>query len=154
MKSQKGITMLTLVVYVASFLVVAGIVGAITTYFYNNMSLLNGNSASSADYNKLNVYIMKQAKTSGVQVSGKTDNPKKVNQGSDESVKYITFKLPNGTENTFCTIGDILYFNKIKLCENVTDFTVDTSTNGDKQSVTITVVISNIQYKTTYALES
>ena len=54
MKSQKGVTMLALVIYVASFMLITGIVGAITTYFYNNIKLIDTNIATNSEYNKLN----------------------------------------------------------------------------------------------------
>ena len=47
MKSQKGITMLSLVIYVASFLAVTGVVAAITTFFYNNIKVINTDMGSS-----------------------------------------------------------------------------------------------------------
>jgi len=46
-KSQKGITMISLVIYVGCFLAISGIVGAITVFFYNNTSLLNSEVYSS-----------------------------------------------------------------------------------------------------------
>ena len=41
MKSNKGIAMVSLVIYVASFLVITTLVGTISTYFYNNINLVN-----------------------------------------------------------------------------------------------------------------
>ena len=41
MKANKGIAMISLVIYVASFLVITTIVGTISTYFYNNMNLID-----------------------------------------------------------------------------------------------------------------
>lgn len=154
MKSQKGVTMISLVIYVSSFLVIAGIVGAITTYFYNNMDIVEASASSSAEYNKLNVYLLKQTKSSDVTLVGYTDNPHKVVEidGSDENASYITFKLQNGKENTFVHVNDILYFNKIKLCENVEKFEVNVE-EGDKTTLVITVQISNKQYKTKYVIE-
>ena len=54
MKANKGIAMISLVIYVASFLVITTIVGTISTYFYNNMNLIDSSVGSSAEYTKLN----------------------------------------------------------------------------------------------------
>ena len=49
MKANKGIAMISLVIYVASFLVITTIVGTISTYFYNNMNLIDSSVWSSAE---------------------------------------------------------------------------------------------------------
>ena len=64
MKSQKGITMLSLVIYVASFLAVTVVVAAITTFFYNNIKVINTDMGSSSYYNKLNLYMANETKKS------------------------------------------------------------------------------------------
>ncbi len=61
LKFQKGVTMLSLVIYIASFLVVAGVVAGITIFFYNNTSLLDTEVYSAAEYNKLNMYLVKES---------------------------------------------------------------------------------------------
>lgn len=171
MKSQKGITMISLIIYVASFLVIAGIIGAITTYFYNNIEIMDKNSGSSAEYNKLNVYLLKQVKTKGVavekygnQVEKDSKTETEINEaieangididedGIKDDISYITFNLPNGTKNSFTKVDDKLYFNKIKLCENINEFKI--KVNQDIQTtVEILVQISNKQYSTKYVLE-
>jgi hypothetical protein len=62
-KSQKGITMVSLVIYVASFLTVTLLIGYITTFFYNNVDVLNSTAGGAADYNMLCTYIKKECKT-------------------------------------------------------------------------------------------
>lgn len=150
MKSQKGITMISLVIYVAGFMVVTGIVGAITTYFYNNMNVIDSSASSSVEYNKLNVYLLKQVKSPDVVLEGYTESPHK--DFNEENANYITFKLQDGSKNTFLHVGDILYFNKIKLCEEVEKFEVSVE-KAEKTSITVTVQIANNQYKTKYVLE-
>ena len=150
MKSQKGITMISLVIYVVGFMAVTGIVGAITTYFYNNMNVIDSSASSSVEYNKLNIYLLKQVKSPDVVLEGYTEKPHKDLNG--ENVNYITFKLQDGTKNTFLHVGNILYFNKIKLCEEVEKFEVSVE-EAEKISITVTVQIANNQYKTKYVIE-
>ena len=64
-KSQKAITMVSLVIYIGCFLVITGIIGAVTVFFYNNTSLLNSEVYSSAEYNKLNMYLVKESEEQG-----------------------------------------------------------------------------------------
>ena len=62
MKSNKGVAMMTLVIYVASFFTITALVGTISTYFYNNMEYVNTNVGGSSEYNKLNLYILSKIK--------------------------------------------------------------------------------------------
>ncbi len=61
MESQKGITMMSLVIYVSSFLIIAGIIAALTTFFYNNTALIDSQTYSAAEYNKINAYLVKES---------------------------------------------------------------------------------------------
>lgn len=144
MKSQKGVTMLSLVIYVASFVLVAGIVGTITTYFYNNMKIIDTNIGSSSEYNKLNLYFIKQTKTDGVSIDSYNS--------SDSADKYITFLQADGTKNTFVKLGDILYYNNIKLCSNVEDFKTEVDTSTGKTIVKVFFKVSGTAFSTNYVL--
>ena len=64
---------------------------------------------------------------------------------------YITFEKSDGTTNTFVKIGDIIYFNKIKLCEDVEIFKaiVDRS---QKESILLEVKIGGKTFNSQYAL--
>lgn len=160
MKNHKGITMVSLVIYIASFLVVAGIVGSVTTYFYRNMSILNTNSGDAADYNKMNIYMIKTVKTTGVRVDSYTDHGAKTIDG--HGVDYISFKNPNGTKSTYLWYDGILYFvyqveeepvKEIPLCDNVSKFKVSVSQQNGKEIVSVLIKINNNQYSTTYTLD-
>jgi Tfp pilus assembly major pilin PilA len=61
LKSQKGITLMSLVIYIASFLIVAGIISGITIFFYKNTTLMDTEVYSAAEYNKLNMYLVKES---------------------------------------------------------------------------------------------
>lgn len=141
MKSQKGVTMLSLVIYVASFMLVTGIIGAITTYFYNNMKIIDTSIGSSAEYNKLNLYIAKQTKNDGVTVK---NNP--------EDENNITFVHTDGTQNTFVKKGDLLYYNYTKLCSNVEEFKINIDESTGKTVVNIYFQVSGKAFSTKYVL--
>ena len=143
MKSQKGITMMSLVIYVASFMLITGIVGTITTYFYNNMKIMDANIGSNAEYNKLNLYMAKLVKEKGT-IIYKYD---------EDDGEYITFE--NGDKrNTFVKLGDILYYNNIKLCSNVDDFDVKVETDTGKPVVKVLFQVSGTVFSTQYVISN
>ena len=150
MKSQKGITMISLVLYVASFLVVTALVGSITTFFYNNIEILDTSVGSGSAYNRINLYFLNECKKNGnslyawKNVTGSfengtdasseisstpdlTDTLNNFGTSTDDNLKnnaFITFKDTSGNTNSI--IYDVqnqkLYYNYIKLSDNVDIF--------------------------------
>ena len=138
--------MLSLVIYVASFLAVTSLVGVITTFFYNNLKVINTDMGSSAYYNKLNLYMAHEAKKSGNRIyKYDTDNP--------QQSSYITFIDNSGNKNTFVKLGNIIYFNKIALCKNVDDFYIKIDNSNVKKTVNVYVEIDGTAYSTKYVVD-
>lgn len=140
-KSQKAITMVSLVIYVGCFLVVSGIVGAVTVFFYNNTSLLNSEVYSSAEYNKLNMYLVKESEEEGNSF---------VNFDNSSNMYTLTFS--NGNVYTFDKDSNLLYFNKICLCEDVQEFDVLTDYSTGKEVIKIKIDFTNKSYTTSYCM--
>ena len=160
MNKQKGITMVSLVIYIASFLVIAGVVGTVTTFFYKNMSVLNVNSGDAADYNKMNIYMIKTVKTTGVKIDSYTGHGAKNIEGNN--VEYVTFRNPNETKTTYLHYNGVLYYiyqvdeepvKEIPLCDNVSNFKVSVIQENGKERVTVLIKINENQYSTTYTLD-
>ena len=60
MKSQKGITITSLIIYVTAMSIVIGIVTVISTYFYKNVSTVTENSSEYKEYTKFNSYFIQE----------------------------------------------------------------------------------------------
>ena len=144
MKSQKGITKLSLVIYVASFLAVTGLVAIITTFFYNNLKIINTDMGSSAYYNKLNLYIANEAKKSGNQIYRY--------ESADDKTNFVTFKDNSNNKNTFVKLGNIIYYNQIALCKNVDGFNVKIDESSGKKVLNLYVSIDGTAYSTNYVV--
>ena len=65
MKSQNGVTMFSLIIYVTSFLVITTLVAGITTFFYNNVETLDTSIGSNSQYTKFNLYMLNECKKKG-----------------------------------------------------------------------------------------
>ncbi len=141
-KSQKGITMVSLVIYIVCFLIVAGTIGAITIFFYNNTSLLDSEVYSSAEYNKLNMYLVKESEQEGNSF---------VN--FDNSGNMYTLTFSNGNVYTFDKDNNLLYFNKVCLCEDVQGFNVLTDYTTGKEVVKVKIDFSDKSYTTSYCMD-
>lgn len=149
MKSQKGITAISLVVYVVSFSIIAVIVGTLTNYFYSNIQILDSSVSSSSEYNKFNLYMLNETKKKGNTVEVVSDDTAE----NDEGNSIIFISSDGQTKNSFKKLGNILYYNKIKLCEDVNEFKIKSDKSTGKATVTVLLTIGNNSYSTEYVID-
>ena len=62
MKSEKGITLTSLVVYVVVATVVISIMAVISSFFFSNMTLINGQEQYALEFNKFNMFFINDVK--------------------------------------------------------------------------------------------
>ncbi len=136
--------MTSLVIYILAFVIMIGIVGSITIFFSNHTKEVNRTSGASSEYQKFNLYMLDQTKN-GAEIL-------KFSEETEET-QYITFSK-DGALNTFVLQRNMLYFNEIKLCENVYEFKIGIATaeNG-KQVLKTYLNIGGTIYTTDYVIE-
>lgn len=122
MKNNKGITLTSLIIYVLVLLIVVTIVANITSFFYSNIINAKENSQNIATITKFNMYFTKDVKKMGNRV---------VTTGDDGS--YIKFT----SGNTYTFQNNAIYFNNIKICDNVTNAQFDISLINDDTIVSV-----------------
>ena len=128
MRSEKGITMMGLIIYITSFLVVVGVIAGITSFFYGNASLMTQELYSSSDYNKLNLYLVKESEQNGNRIKTTGSN---------------NVEFTNGDKFTFDDTNKLLYYNSICLCEDVQGFTVQSDYITGKEVINVKVDFTN-----------
>lgn len=139
MKTDKGITFVSLVVYVIVMIIVISVMSYIITNFYNNTDATRGNVQEITEFNKFNTYFLKEVK--------------KPNNGIDHiSDTYILFK----SGNSFSISNNILYYNNKELCYNVQNMQITLGKNGDgidKTIVNVKVSFENFEKSMSYKIE-
>ena len=135
-----------LLIYIAIFTIIICIVGSINMYFYENIKVIDAELFAESEYTRLNLYFLKMVKYNGIKIK----NYGLVKE-EDPLSSYITFESSDGTTSTFVKINNILYYNKIKLCENVDEFNVAVDKLG-KETISIDLKISNKDYKLQYVI--
>ena len=148
MRSKKGITMMSLVIYVTSFLLVTGIVAGVTAFFYGNSTLMTSELYSAADYNKFNVYMVKESSQEGNRITD-LQNLEAVGS-SDVNTYYIKFS--NEDRFTYDNVNKLLYFNSICLCEDVQSFKATTDYSTGKEVVDVLIGFTNKSYRCKYTM--
>ena len=58
MKSEKGITLISLIFYILILTIITALVGTVSTYFYKNVSGINEDSKAVSTFNKFNMYLI------------------------------------------------------------------------------------------------
>lgn len=136
--------MVSLVIYIASFVIVIAIVGSITIFFNNNIRNLKGTESVSSEYNKFNLYLLEYTKNQYEILKC---------EKTAEGNQFITF-TKEGKSDTFIKVGNILYYNQIKLCGNVDDFELEqTIAENGKKVLKTYLKIAGTVYTTDYVLE-
>lgn len=176
MKSQKGITLMSLIVYVVAFLMVIGIVGAITSFFYSNYSFLDKKSSVAAEYSKLNLIFSEENKAkgnyifdfqsnvnSGISSKGAIDS--RVFPNTNYDTKYEALDEFNNVckeyFNTYVLFNDqnvigwrssenVIYFNQSIICNNVKKFSLTKTLENGGIVLTVYVEFENKSYSTKY----
>ncbi len=142
MRSQKGITLTSLVVYVIGLALVVGIMAVITTNFYKNVN----NNISSIDpineYTKFSSYFTNEANQYNIKV---------LECKQTDEQNYIVFD--NGVQYTFVKQNKGIYQNKIKICKDVEECTFTTGIKNGNDIVTVKMKIGDKEYQNEYTLK-
>lgn len=156
MKSEKGITLTSIIIYVVAMIVVVGIVAVITRYYYGNVNKLSNNTASMEEMTKLNTFLTEEVNKSGniiydcnTQNNGKNDN-------------YIIFYNQNDKDEKIGNLGytqytfknKSIYLNKIKICSNIDDCKFEDVSDEKNYKIKVTITVNGNSRDTTYTLKT
>ena len=132
LKSEKGITLMTLTVYIIVMLIIVGIVATISTFFYDNLDVVKDSAKYSSEFDKFNSSLISDVKSN-----------KHVNV--DPNNKIIIFE--DGTTYKYNNSDEGIYRGQSKIASHVKYFTVSKKTividNVDKEILTIKIIIGD-----------
>lgn len=134
MKNEKGITLVSLVVYVIVMTLVIGIISSIITNFYKNTDTVKGNVEEIVKFSKFNNYFLKEVKT----VNNKVDTI---------SANYILFT----SGNSFSISNNTIYYNNIEICNEVQSMEI--SAGADETIVNVKIGFENFNKTMNYKIE-
>lgn len=126
MKSQRGITLTSLVIYIIAMAVIMGIIATITSFFYSNTTDMNESTTNLGEFNKFNVAFLEEVKKQGNSVLKIENNNKRI-------------VFTSGTSFTFQDEG--IYQDKIKIANGVTNCQFRVSRQEEKEIVTVIIEI-------------
>lgn len=104
MKSNKGITLLSLIIYIISLTLVISILSIVSKFFYSNTQNIMDKGKYISEFNKFNMYFIEDVK-----------NNKQTYSVTDNEIIFA-----DGTVYTFNGQEDNgIYRNKVKICKNI-----------------------------------
>jgi hypothetical protein len=141
MKKCKGITLMTLIIYVGVLLVVIAVMSSIIENFYQNNTTANENTKAILEFNKFNTYFLKEIKKPGNAVEALVNN---------NNNNYILFK----TGNSFSLQNKIIYYNNIKICDGVENvqFSYGKKNNSD-ETTDETIIDVKVTFENNFSRE-
>lgn len=129
-RSEKGITLLGLTVYIIAILISIGILATINSFFYGNIFVIKDIAKYSAEFDKFNSYIIADVKN---------NNKVAIQNGS------IIFE--DGTTYVYNYSDMNMYRGNVKIAGNIRSFSASKKTitvnNVDKDILMIRIIIGN-----------
>jgi len=126
-KSEKGITLTSLILYIILIIVVISILSFVSKYFYSNTSYITDMGKYAAEFNKFNMYFIEDIKNN-------------TNIYSIEDAKIV---FEDGTIYTYSN-GSI-YRNKVQICRNIYNCVFSKTEQTDGNNFTKQIV--NVKFK-------
>ncbi len=131
MKSQKGITLTSLVIYVGISTVIISMVGLVTSFFLNNIYDIKQQDTNITEFNKFNMFFINDVK-----------------QNSDVTVGENKITFEDGTEYVYNEEEKAIYRNDTKITKNVTSFSFNVGTykiedTKEKKLITVNIYLGD-----------
>lgn len=134
MKSERGVTLISIIIYVIALTVIVLIIGRIITYFYRNINDFTAENKALSEYIKINTYFTDEINTKGNVVEAFGEN-------------YVKFAK---TQNQYTYQNGKIYINKAKICDDIDNCKFSYDETKEKVSVEITIKGKN--YYNTYII--
>ena len=144
MKTQKGVTLISLTIYVITMAIVVGILATITTFFYKNVKDVNVDIDPITQFTTFNSYFTDEINYSNLKV---------VKCGTTRSYQnYIVFS--NGVQYTYVPENKGIYRNQVKICRNIDICIFSEKIENGKSIVTVNFSVGNQQREMEYTLKN
>ncbi len=148
MKMEKGVTLISVTIYVIVMVIIVSVITVLTSYFYKNVDVNSAKEDLNQQYTRFNAYFTEEVNKKGNQVLTISDiDENTTNEGVQ---KYIWFS--SGNQYTFIPENKAIYMNNVKIAENITDCDFETTEQDGKTNITVVIKGENFERTTTYTL--
>lgn len=121
-KSEKGIGLTSIIIYVIIFLVVVSIISLFTGFFYSNIDESEKNIDVTQEFTRFSSFFVEDINKTGIDVL-------ECNQTDEQD--YIVFS--DGTQYTFK--NNSIYREKVKICQNIYSMHFESTQNENGKNI-------------------
>lgn len=140
MQNEKGVTLISVTIYIIVMLIIVAVISVLTSYFYTNIDINAVSEDLNQEYTRFNSYFTEEVNKKGNTI---------VDIGETDTQRYVLFS--SGNQYTYIPEQGI-YVNQIKIVKNMTDCTFEKGETNGKTTITVTIIGENFNRKTTYTL--
>ena len=143
MKSEKGITMVSLIIYVIAMLITVTIITVVTSYFTKNIDVSTEKYTYYAEFTKFETYFSEE-------VNKENNHILEVGETTvdNKTQKYIA--LSSGNQYTYIPENKAIYQNNVEITSGVENCTFTEKFVNGKEAVEISITIqdktNSVQY--------
>ena len=141
MKTEKGVTLISVLVYVIAMVIVIAVIASLTGYFYSNVDINMESQDISKQYTKFNSFFTDDINKSGNIV---------IDSDTESENPYIVFA--NKNQYTFIKNNKAIYFNQIKIATNIEKCTFETQIKNGKNVIIVNIEAKDFQKTTEYTI--
>ena len=133
MKSNKGVTLTSLIIYVIGMTIMVSIIATLTSFFYKNIDIGDINS-NTTQYTKFTSILSEEV--------NKKNNSVIDCQSLTYGVSYIVFS--SGNQYTFNQKSKSVYRNNVKICDNIDTCDFSYTYIDSKYKIKVSFTTANI----------
>ena len=142
MKSEKGITLIILGIYVVVFSIVIALLASLSSYIYN-IHNISDSAIDLSEFNKFNMYFIDDIKNNNEALVNK-------NLTDENGNKYIQIAFADGDVYSYTIGDDSIYKNNQKIAKDIVNFNAELLENNNKKYIEISLRVGTND-KTNYA---
>ena len=132
MKSEKGITLIVLSIYIIVFSIIIVLLANLSSYIYSNIENINDSSVDISEINKFNMYFISDIKT---------NNQADVKTLSDNNQNTIQIIFQDGDVYSYVEDEKSIYKNKQKIARNIEAFNAEGYKKNNKTYIQVSIEI-------------
>lgn len=135
MKSNKGITLTSLIIYVIGMTIMVATIATITSFFYKNIDIgdINSDTTQYTKFSSMFTEETNRINNSVIECKTLTD---------ENRISYIIFS--SGNQYTFNEDSKSIYKNNVKICDNVEMCEFSYTYIDSKYKITVDFKTTNI----------
>ena len=149
MKSEKGITLIVLSIYIIVFSIIIVLLANLSSYIYSNIENINDSSVDISEINKFNMYFISDIKT---------NNQADVKTLSDNNQNTIQKIFEDGDVYSYVEDEKSIYKNEQKIARNIEALNAEGYKKNNKTYIQVSIEIgtkdeANYTKTTNYVLK-